>query len=50
MTTVGYGDKIPVTIFGKFVTALSAIFGISTMSLYFINIYIRPVAIIGNIF
>lgn len=33
MTTVGYGDKIPVTIEGKFIACIAAFFGITTISL-----------------
>ena len=34
MTTVGYGDKIPITIVGKFIACIAALFGITTISLY----------------
>ena len=35
MTTVGYGDKVPFTVFGKIVASFAAILGTATISLYF---------------
>jgi voltage-gated potassium channel Kch len=42
MTTVGYGDKVPVTFLGKSVTVCGFILGIILIAL--------PVAIVGNKF
>lgn len=42
ITTVGYGDVVPKSVLGKFIGAVSLIFGVLLLSL--------PVAIIGNKF
>lgn len=47
MTTVGYGDKVPLSVPGKFVACIAAFFGITSISLYKILILNRPVAVMG---
>ncbi|CAD8051804.1 unnamed protein product [Paramecium sonneborni] len=39
MTTVGYGDKVPLSVFGKFIACIAAFLGITSISL--------PVAVMG---
>ena len=34
MTTVGYGDKLPLSLSGKFIACIAAFFGITSVSLY----------------
>lgn len=46
MTTVGYGDKVPLSIPGKIVACIAAFFGITTISLYILY-NISPVAVMG---
>lgn len=47
MTTVGYGDKVPVTVQGKFIACFTAFLGISTISLYYTSIIYSPVAVMS---
>ena len=49
MTTVGYGDDVPVTVLGKFIGGMTAIGGVLTIALTlpaivfeFTNIYNKP--------
>lgn len=42
MTTVGYGDKVPVSILGRFLACVTAFLGITVIAL--------PVAILGTNF